>query len=88
MLPAERSGRILGALLVEERPRTIRGAACMSQPAAGRSFWFCSFGVRLGLLAGGWWVPVLAGCAGQAERPGRGGRGRAWFSRRGRGRLC
>ena len=28
MLPAERLGRILGALLVEGRPRTIRGAAC------------------------------------------------------------
>ena len=34
MLPAERLGRILGALLGEGRPRTIRGAAC--RRAAGR----------------------------------------------------
>ena len=34
MLPAERLGRILSALLGEGRPRTIRGAACSQ--AAGR----------------------------------------------------
>ena len=34
MLPAERLGRILGALLGEGRPRTIRGAACTG--TAGR----------------------------------------------------
>ena len=34
MLPAERLGRILGALLGEGRPRTIRGAACIE--TAGR----------------------------------------------------
>ncbi len=34
MLPAERLGRILGALLGEGRPRTLRGAAC--RKTAGR----------------------------------------------------
>ncbi len=34
MLPAERLGRILGALLGEGRPRTLRGAAC--REAVGR----------------------------------------------------
>ena len=34
MLPTERLGTILGALLGEGRPRTIRGAAC--KQTAGR----------------------------------------------------
>jgi hypothetical protein len=36
MLPAERLGRIFGALLAEGRPRTLRGQPADSQPAGGR----------------------------------------------------
>jgi hypothetical protein len=38
MLPAQRLGRILGALIGEGRPRTLRGAACKQnrRPKADR----------------------------------------------------
>jgi hypothetical protein len=67
MLPAQRLGRILGALLGEGRPRTLRGAACRQtagrrptdtpkrRTADGRHPAYCTaYGGTYGALYGGW----------------------------------